>query len=227
MADWATALIERIDRDEPDLAKAMGLVEDLEAEEFEEILGAFMQWHRVAMPLVDRFKGIGGPRPGSWTSEVPSWIDGSNRRAVTVIEALRDSLFQNFGRQKIDATKAEAAYKRLLDLLGEDSTFVVATTNYDPAIEIGLLQMKLNPNDGFRTRSRWDTPTLDVTGLVDWGSRHDDQVPVLHLHGAVGWYQRADGSIAQQPPDQGYNPTLGTPVFLPPDPAKDPSNDAT
>jgi hypothetical protein len=49
---------------------------------------------------------------------------------------------------------------------------------------------------------------------------------VLHLHGAVGWYQRADGSIAQQPPDQGYNPTLGTPVFLPPDPAKDPSNDA-
>jgi len=50
-------------------------------------------------------------------------------------------------------------------------------------------------------------------------------VPVLHLHGAVGWYEQ-DGQVYDRSGDLPFNPTLGAPVVLYPDPDKDPTSDA-
>lgn len=57
---------------------------------------------------------------------------------------------------------------------------------------------------------------------MDCESGHNGTVPVLHLHGAVGWYLQRDGHVIHQYADHPYNPTLGVPLFLPPDPLKDP-----
>jgi hypothetical protein len=48
---------------------------------------------------------------------------------------------------------------------------------------------------------------------------------VIHLHGAVGWYEQ-ERLVGDHYADQPYNPSLGTPVVLYPDPEKDPTNDA-
>ena len=64
------------------------------------------------MPLIGRFMGLSGPKPGSWTSEVPRWLKQSERRATAAVEALRDSMYENFGRQVIDDEKAKEAYEQ-------------------------------------------------------------------------------------------------------------------
>jgi hypothetical protein len=46
------------------------------------------------------------------------------------------------------------------------------------------------------------------------------RVPVLHLHGRVGWYLR-DGSLISVNPDSPYQPGIGQPGLLLPDPGKD------
>lgn len=49
--------------------------------------------------------------------------------------------------------------------------------------------------------------------------------PVLHLHGAVGWYA-SDGTVRDHFADQPFHASLGTPVVLYPDPDKDPTSTA-
>jgi hypothetical protein len=111
-------------------------------------------------------------------------------------------------------------------LLGEDATFVYATTNYDVSIEVGLREAGYKPHDGFASVG-WESPVLSLDDLIDWETGHGNREPVLHLHGAVGWYRQLDGKIVPQFPDRPYNPTLGSPVVLPPDPNKDPVSDSS
>jgi hypothetical protein len=63
-----------------------------------------------------------------------------------------------------------------------------------------------------------NTSVLSPNGLV--AEADLDTVPVLHLHGAVGWYRTRRG-IEIHPADQPYNPALGQPALLMPDPGKD------
>jgi hypothetical protein len=46
-------------------------------------------------------------------------------------------------------------------------------------------------------------------------------IPVLHLHGAVGWYERG-GDVVLENAEDGHDPNRGTPVVLYPDPQKEP-----
>jgi hypothetical protein len=62
--------------------------------------------------------------------------------------------------------------------------------------------------------------------MVDWDGNHSGKAPVIHLHGAVGWYRQEDGDVFEHHQDQAYNETLGVPLVLYPDPAKDPTSDA-
>jgi hypothetical protein len=47
-------------------------------------------------------------------------------------------------------------------------------------------------------------------------------IPVVHLHGAVGWYFREDGTVTRLPTDEGYDDRR-TPALLLPDDKKDPA----
>lgn len=243
MTDWAGRLARKLNKAETGLASRLGLDDSsISPEDFEEALGAFVQWANDGIDLAKRFSEVGrfqvtDPRKSQVSVERPSratnekrtidkWLTANADETRKAIDVMRTSMYEEFGQQKIDPKKSAAAYGRLFEQLGvEVGDIVCATTNYDCSLELGLLEMDWPPADGFEGHP-YRTPVLNVNSIVDWPKRHHARVPVLHLHGAVGWYRRPDSTITRQPPDQGYNRTLGLPVFLPPDPNKDPSNDA-
>lgn len=150
MSEWAELLCSDLDEREMQLAKTIGLAPGMSADKFEEALGKVMQF-AAAFPLVELFVDLGGPHPGSRTSEA---VDSMNRQKVTletIAEVLRTSMYREFGREAIDELKAADAYRSLTGILQAPShnSIVFATTNYDPAIEVGLQHLNLNPNDGF------------------------------------------------------------------------------
>jgi hypothetical protein len=49
---------------------------------------------------------------------------------------------------------------------------------------------------------------------------YNSRTPVLHLHGRVGWYTTPEGQPVAVDPNASYNPSLGTPALLLPDPNK-------
>jgi hypothetical protein len=225
MSDWATHLANDLDAALPKASLQLGIRDAKSGPEFEQALGQFLQWQQ-SLPLTRQFLLFGGPEVGAANGEMQRWLKSSEERVEAVTEALRTSLYRNFGAARIDANKSRAAFGRLLKPLGDECKLVVATTNYDPSVEIALEQLGYQVLDGFQRPGARLTPVLNPASFRTWTERAGRDVPVMHLHGAVGWYRRQDGAVIQQAADQDYNATLGVPVVLPPDPNKDPLNDA-
>jgi hypothetical protein len=224
MGDWAKFLFSELESVESGLAKAIGLTADPLGPEFEEAIGLFLQWTQ-ALPLNKKFatvglQGLTGMRP-----EINDWLNRTAQNSTRVNEELWRSLYRHFKADRVDRDKAQTAYARLDEALGGPIVpKKVATTNYDLSSEIGFNAISYSVKDGF-TDVPWQTPTFDPVGLGSWEGTLAT-VSVLHLHGATGSYRR-DGTVSRQGFDQDYNSTLGAPVILPPDPKKDPLNDAT
>lgn len=224
MAQWSSILSRALEQEEPGLSSVLGLEPDLASQEFEQALGSFLQWARI-LPLTSNLKGIGGTPLGSSTNEVVEWLNRSMQRIDTVIRVLHQTIYTEFGQAAVDREKTRRAYHRFLSHLGEDVRLICATTNYDQSIELGLELNNRSPRDGFATPYWGLTDTLKVHGLID-DSIGGGQTPVLHLHGSVGWYRNEEGHAIREPADRQFNPSVGQPVLLPPDPEKEPFNDA-
>jgi hypothetical protein len=219
MQDWGDALCEALDAQEKSLAAACHLKPGMDAEEFEENLGLLLRWEQVRH-LEEMFKGLGGNRANSWTNHVTQARTNMDRRMRTVMETVNSTLYALFGQRRVDDQRAESAYGNLLRELDEPD-LVVATTNYDRAAEAALQSLGRQVDTGFRGPPE-RTRTLQPTGIV---ADRESTTPVLHLHGAVGWYER-EGTVEDHYGDLPYNASLGTPVILYPDPDKDPTSDA-
>lgn len=218
MADWADALCTALDEQEENLALACHLRPGMDGPAFEKNLGLLLRWQQVRH-LEERFAGLGGRPIGQPMAQVGKARQLTGRRLTTVMEVLNTTLYEQFGQRRIDDARAAAAYKPLLATLGPNLIF--ATTNYDRAGETALTTLGYEIDTGFRNRPH-RTPTLEPMELIE---NRGSKTPVLHLHGAVGWYKK-DGDVHEHHADLPYNPSLGTPVVLYPDPDKDPTNDA-
>lgn len=226
MPDWANALCEALDAKEGNLAAAAKLAPGLSGMEFEEALGLLLRWEQVRH-LEERFSGLGGPHPGSQAGDVPASRQRMDARMAVITSTINESLYDQFGMTRVAdraATEAYGGLLRALEELDEVEGLVVATTNYDRAIEAGLRGNDLTPETGFGPPSE-RSRSLDPSGLAERYMGDHKVVPVLHLHGAVGWYEK-DGQVYDRLGDLPFNPTLGTPVVLYPDPEKDPTSDA-
>ena len=219
MADWADALCGALDEQEKGLATACHLTSGMDGPSFEKNLGLLLRWQQVRH-LEERFQGLGGNPVDHPIAQLAKARGRINRRMKIVMEVLNTTLYEQFGQRRIDDDRATKIYQALLGPLG-DSDLIYATTNYDRAGETALQALGYEIDSGFRSRPH-RTPTLDPVGLV---SNRGAKTPVIHLHGAVGWYER-DGSVGEHHADMPYNPSLGTPVVLYPDPDKDPTSDA-
>lgn len=219
MPDWSNALCEELDRAEEGLAAACRLERDMDGPTFEKNLGLLLRWQSVRH-LEERFAGLGGNYPGGGMGGVMEARANTARRMATIMEVINSTLYEQFGQRRIDYDLASAAYSQVLEEVG-DSNLIVATTNYDRAAESALRQAGRQTNTGFSGMPEM-TPTLSPTGMVD---SRDAAIPVIHLHGAVGWYER-EGVVSDHYGDLPYNPSLGSPVVLYPDPDKDPTSDA-
>ncbi len=222
MPDWSNALCEKLDSAERNLAEAIGLRPGLSGPEFERGLGDFLRWQEFRH-LEERFGGLGGPHPGSEYGEQQKAREAQTRRADAITRVLRQSLFENFSATRIDADRAGKAYGALLDHLDQPE-LVCATTNYDISLGTALDGLGRRPNLGLE-EAAFRTPRVQPQGIVDWDGHHGGKTPLLHLHGAVGWYED-NGEVFWQGGDRAYNESLGVPVLLYPDPAKDPTRDS-
>jgi hypothetical protein len=186
--------------------------------EFEQAVGLLLRWQQIRH-LEERFAGLGGAPVGTQVEPVIQARQRTVERLQKIMQVIHQTLYDGFGQGRVDDRQASEAYDALLGHL-DVSGLVVATTNYDRAGEAALTLLGRNVDTGFRTIPG-RTPTLDVHELV----ARENVTPYLHLHGSVGWYERG-GVVYDHAADQPFNPTLGTPVVLYPDPDKDPTNDA-
>ncbi len=157
--------------------------------------GVLAEWHRVAAHHLDQ-----------------------------IVEAVRASLYEEFSASGFDRNKAAQAYGQLFQTLGigGSSRMVYATTNYDVIGEAVIENLGALPDWGQppRTGLGGETP-LNVVNILDGMPRY---VPVLHLHGRVGWYRRIDsnGNVASvySGTNTQHQQGFGIPIVMLPDPEK-------
>jgi hypothetical protein len=136
---------------------------------------------------------------------------------VQAVKVIHETLFDLFGQDRISAIAARDAYGALFTRLAvEPQAFAYATTNYDVAGEVALGELGYRPYWG-EDKTLTGPATINVENVIDLPGH----VPVLHLHGRVGWYRDQDGRVLSVSPNQRYNETQGTPALLLPDPNKD------
>jgi hypothetical protein len=217
MTDWENALCDALDAEEQGLAAGCHLARDESGPQFEQNLGLLLSWQRI-QSLQDHFFTLGGESPNTHNQYMIAARDRANRRREIIKRVIDTTLYEQFGSHRIDDRRAREAYFTLLQALGEPE-FVVATTNYDRSVESALENLDYRVMTGFERRGQ-RTPKLVAEGLFE---RRGSNIPVLHLHGAVGWYQAEDG-VEDHYADKPLNPSLGTPVVLYPDPNKDPTS---
>ncbi len=222
MADWAAELRAELERKQPNLADAAGLTAGIDAQTFEETLSTLLQW-RDLRPLNERFEGLGGPDPGNVPQGVKNHRRLEETRLTIVLEAINSTLFRLFNQAVIDVHAAKGAYDDLLRQLNFPPRITVATTNYDLSAELGLEALKRRCETGLVSRAG-RPPLLQAEGLVARTRSDENVVAVLHLHGAVGWYERED-VIEARYSEQPFDEALGRPVVLYPDPNDDPTED--
>jgi hypothetical protein len=218
MADWAETLRSSLG---PDLASMTSLTDAATGVQFEETLGGLFRWHDQ-IGQAKRFAGMAraSDRDPTFETYFVMGLGHARKHFQAVLKNLHESLFREFGPDRIDAERAKTAYEEAFDLVAgspaEPLEIVCATTNYDRSLEAGLEAMGRTVRSGFKPHSIW-TPTLDPAGL---GTFQPTSVSLLYLHGAVGWYRRGN-RITSQAADAPYNSSLGDPAVLYPGPDKD------
>jgi NAD-dependent SIR2 family protein deacetylase len=219
MPDWSNALCDALDEREHGLAHACRLDRDMDGPAFEKNLGLLLRWQNTRH-LAERFELLGADSGWGVRGPVQQARSETARRLEIVIDVLNTTLFDQFGLPRTDRDIGVTAYSQLLKEC-DGCELMVATTNYDRIAESAIELNSRLVNIGFE---RWpgETPRLKPAGMV---AERGTEVPLIHLHGAVGWYER-DGVVRDHYGDQSFNSTLGTPVVLYPDPEKEPTSDA-
>lgn len=219
MGGWSDALVQSLGQGGSyRLVELVGLERNLDGPTFEERLGNFLSLAEFfpaigrVMPLSVDFPGQGNFSAQSlteWHRTVLSQIT----RAVGIVYS---SLIENFGWDRINADAAIPPYRTLLQAMGVDpnSRIVCATTNYDHILEWVLERLGRRPETGVRqpfTEPGVNTmAVLDMEEVVETVGR---SVPVLHLHGAVGWFQQ-QGQRPALVRAKSYDDQWGVPIVM-------------
>jgi hypothetical protein len=135
MVGWSDLVREELDRSDKGLAAAIGLHPGQTSEEFEEIVGAYLNYQNQ-MDLFERFVLIGGQPIGSMNGEVQQWLSRTKNRAAQFSRIMQETLYNTFGADSVDDERAASTYEMLIETLMPDglnnkSSLVIATTNYD------------------------------------------------------------------------------------------------
>jgi hypothetical protein len=223
MAEWSNALVEKIGRASGSYVTATGLAKDLDGPEFEKRLGQFLR----RVPAFTQISSMLRPSLNFQLAEplmderlLSRWHAHTALHLSKITDLIHESLYENFSAESIDLDAAAQSYARLLqDLrLGNADSLVYATTNYDPAGEYAIEQFGALPDWGAPrlVRDSGSAP-LRVDRIIDGLPRY---VPVLHLHGRVGWHRRLDDGTLHSAETAKQAAGLGTPIVALPDPGQ-------
>ena len=222
MAEWATSLVGALGA----RADQVGIKPNMPGNEFEAALGKFLAFAK-ALPLVDEFGYFGNTSPNPTRGkgmEFQGWYARSREAVDQVMNDLHANLYENFGLNRVDQTGARDAYHSLHHQglrwgLGETRIWH-ATTNFDPALETAIdLDGSFELVDGFTRPPGGGTRTYEPERFQQLAASGENlkQVPVLHLHGAVGWYYDDENKIVKEASDRPYAPGRTAALLLPDD----------
>ncbi len=216
MPEWSDELCSALDAAESRLAHRCRLAPGMSSVEFETALGELLRWEAMKY-LNPAFANL-TDEPGHFQQ-----LDGqATARLGTIRRVIDDTLYAQFGQERVDEARATKAYELLLERFAV-GRLVLATTNSDRSCEVALSKLGRQSNAGFRAQDSESLERLEVANLVE-KAREEHKTACLHLHGAVGWYQK-DGVVYDYKGRHAFNQTLGSPVVLYPDPEKDPTSD--
>jgi hypothetical protein len=224
MGDWSDFLVRKLGA-VGQYRQATGLRREMPGEAFEAQLGKFLKqveaFRRVKDLLVPsvQFQDFG---PATQMMGAQGVLDQWYSQAVghfdQIIELVRESLYELFADASTDLDAAASAYGGLLHSLGigPQESLVYATTNYDTIAEQAIRRNGGLPDWGQPpTLGNEAELPLAVPGLLKGLGRY---VPVLHLHGRVGWYRR-DGRVYATNITR-HQQGFGIPLVMLPDPDK-------
>jgi hypothetical protein len=229
MDDWARALVTALNG-YPGYRQVTGLEAGMDGHEFEARLGDFLrrvQAFRLMEPLLEGLARMPSQQnpliaDGAWSS----WHSDRNFQLGEVTKVIHKSLYDLFGEPSIDTGAVQQGYSTLLTSLGigPGSRWAIATTNYDTIAEEAVEAVGGMPDTGSVQLSRHGTQhILRVEQLSEGLPRF---VPILHLHGRVGWIRQTNGEVVVVPA-QSYDSSYGAPVVMLPDLEKDYNTDPT
>jgi hypothetical protein len=200
----------------------------MEAMEFERQLGRFFASARAfrdAQELMVNTSHFAATLPAPLNAftrpNIEDWHRQSTFKIDQVSEVVHETLYALFARPQFDPHRARQAYLELLNTIGIGpgaTNWVYATTNYD-SVGDEALENDFHIEWGERRRRRVSEVIVDPDTLLD---NVGSSVPILHLHGAIGWYRRSagEGGQAIAVGNDSYQPGFGTPIVMLPDPNK-------
>jgi len=222
MSGWSDALVDKISERSWSYLEATGLKKSLDGPTFEQKLGTFLRL-AIALPQIEQVLKpsleFQAPPLGLSEQSLREWQQITLHHVTEITHLIRDSLYENFSPGRMDLDKAYQAYRILFQQLGIMGTesLVYATTNYDIVAEHVIERMGGLPDCGDqRGLINKSEAQLRVDGLLDGMPRY---VPVLHLHGRIGWYQRSN-TASYSSDINAHNRDGGVPILMLPDPDK-------
>jgi hypothetical protein len=226
MSDWSTYLVRKLASGPMHYLAMTGLDPTLDGMEFERRLGAFLAGRLAFTQARALIEASAGLQFQNTTLNNPQLLEDYHRTVdahlTSIVTLIQESLYELFARPEFDLELAAKSYGDLLQQLGinrSTTNWVYATTNYDPIAEMALERLGYEMDWGEKQQAIGGS-AVRVAGLIDALARAR---PLLHLHGRVGWFRRADsaGNIeTYATATQDYQPTYGTPIIMLPDPNK-------
>ena len=228
MADWSRELVRKLATG-TGYVQVTGLRREMDGNEFEAQLGKFL---RGVLAFEQVESVVSSSRSLSHSNlhqcfdavgVLEAWYESMKAHHEQIEDLIHQSLYDLFGEPRFDLQRAQASYADLLGALGigRNSRWVLATTNYDPIAETVIRELDYLPDWGEPPEpSRRSGNELRVDGLLGGLPRY---VPVLHLHGRVGWYFQPDGSgtlVARSTDAVKHQKGFGVPIVMLPDPEK-------
>ncbi len=227
MGDWVNVLVDKLFSKNSLYSEASGLRKDMTGPEFEEQLGLFLRQVAFLSILESLLEPSCFFPPVAMlpnSEQIKTWHKNTVFHLEEIVGVIRESLYEEFSSEKSDIDKATKSYRQLFEVLGitSGSQLVYATTNYDLIGETAIGKLGYLPDWGVAPHLvNMTEPPLYVDNILDGMPRY---VPVLHLHGRIGWYRRTDFMGKATPPycisATKYNKDLGTPIVMLPDPDK-------
>jgi hypothetical protein len=223
MREWSDDLVQRLGSRGFGYLDATGLRRDMPAEEFEAVLGRFLRsveaFNRIEQLLEPSSQFPEGQTafvpPASWSA----WHSQVSFHLDQIIGVIHESLYQLYASPSVDHIAAERSYAGLVGALGlgQAGRWVYATTNYDTIGEDTLTGLGQLPDVGdVGTSGERD---IRVERLLDGMPRY---VPVIHLHGRVGWFRRREGrAVSSLVQNYAAGNAPGVPIVMLPDLDKD------
>ncbi len=220
MGAWSNDLVDHISGRSWSYLEATGLEKGLDGPEFEKRLGRFLQMAQALPkiePILKPSLEFQGPPANLHQQSLQEWHRIAVHHIGEIINLIHESLYEAFSYERMDLDAAAQAYGTLLQQLGIGNTtsMVYATTNYDVVGEYVIERLDGLPDWGEQRRLilQGDAP-LRVDRLLDGMPRY---VPVLHLHGRIGWYRRDDGRPVSGNTSM-HHKDYGVPIVMLPDP---------